>query len=96
MTLRTAPFDPADYLETPEAVAAYMSEALESGDAAFVADALGVIARAKGMSELARDTGLGRESLYKSLGRDGNPSLDTVLKVLAALKLSLRATPIAA
>ena len=86
-------FDPADYLDDPQAMADYLTEALETGDPAFVADALGVVARARGMTALARETGLSRESLYKALARSGNPEFRTVLKVVRALGLRLRADP---
>lgn len=90
---RTKPFDPAEYLDSPEAIATYMTEALETGDPAFVADALGVIARARGMSEVARDAGVSRESLYRALSPDGNPEFGTVLRVARALGLRLTFTP---
>jgi probable addiction module antidote protein len=77
-------------------MAAYLEAALEDGDPRVVAAALGDIARAKGMTQVARDTGLGRESLYKALSPDGNPELATLLKVVAALGLQLRAVPAAA
>ncbi len=91
--LKTVPFDPAEYLTTPRALAIYMSEALETGDPAYIMHALGVVARAKGMAEIARRTGLGRESLYKALREDGNPAFDTVIKVMRALGLSMAAKP---
>lgn len=84
-------FDPAEFLDSHEAVAEYLTAALETADPAFVADALGVVARAKGMSEVAKAAGLGRESLYKALSADGNPELATVLKVVKALGLHLAA-----
>ena len=87
-------FDPADHLDTPEAVAAYVTEAFESGDLALITDTLGVIARAKGMSQIARESGLARESLYKALGKGGNPGLETTLKVLKTLGLTLNARPL--
>lgn len=90
---KTKPFDPAEYLDDSESIAAYMSDALESEDPAFVADALGVIARARGMSEVAREAGVSRESLYRSLSTDGNPEFATVLRVIRALGLRLSATP---
>lgn len=90
---KTRPFDPAEYLDDPESVAAYMTDALESGDPAFVADALGVIARARGMSEVAHEAGLSRESLYRALSTEGNPEFATVLRVLRALGLRLSAVP---
>ena len=75
-------------------MAAYLEAALEIGDPALVTASLGDIARAKGMTQVARDTGLGRESLYKALSADGNPEFSTVLKVIAALGLKLTATPV--
>jgi probable addiction module antidote protein len=91
--VKTTPFDPADYLDDSESIAAYLSDALESEDPAFVTDALGVVARARGMSEVAREAGLSRESLYRALSTDGNPEFSTVLRVLRALGLKLSATP---
>ncbi len=91
---KTKPFDPAEYLDNSESIAAYMSDALESDDPAFVADALGVIARARGMSEVARKAGVSRESLYRSLSTDGNPEFATVLRVLRALGLRLSVAPV--
>lgn len=88
-------WDPAEHLKTDEDMAAYLEAALEEGDAALVAAALGDIARAKGMTQLARDTGLGRESLYKALSASGNPEFATVMKVVAALGLKLHARPAA-
>ena len=89
----TSPYDVAEHLRTPEDMAAYLEAAIEEagGDAAFVARALGDIARAKGMSQVACDAGLSRESLYKALSGERNPTLDTVLRVVAALGLTLRA-----
>lgn len=85
----TTIWDPADHLTTADDVAAYLEAALQDGDPQLVAAALGDIARAKGMSQVARDAGLGRESLYKSLSSSGNPELATVLKVISALGLQL-------
>ena len=90
---KTRPWDPAEHLVDAEDMAAYLEAALEDGDPRVVAAALGDIARAKGMTQVARDTGLGRESLYKALSPDGNPELATLLKVIAALGLQLRAAP---
>jgi probable addiction module antidote protein len=89
---QTRPWDVVQHLETEEDMAAYLEAALEEGDPTLVAAALGDIARAKGMTQLARDTGLGRESLYKALAPDGNPEFATVLKVVRALGLRLHAT----
>lgn len=91
--LATKPWDPADHLRTEEDRAAYLEAALEEGDPMLVAAALGDIARAKGMSQVARDAGLGRESLYKALSPTGNPEFATILKVVAALGMQLHATP---
>jgi probable addiction module antidote protein len=89
---KTKRWDAAEHLETEEDMAAYLEAALEDGDPALIAAALGDIARAKGMSQIARETGLGRESLYKALSPDGNPEFSTILKVVRALGLRLRAT----
>ena len=89
----TTLWDPADHLETEEDMAAYLEAALEQGDPALVAAALGDIARAKGMTNVAREAGLGRESLYKVLSPSGNPEFATILKVVAALGLRLHAAP---
>lgn len=88
---KTQPFDAADYLNSEDDMVAYLEAALEEDDPRVVAAALGDIARAKGMSQVARDAGLGRESLYKALSPDGNPEFGTVLKVVRALGLSLHA-----
>jgi probable addiction module antidote protein len=93
-TIQTYPWDAADHLETKEAMAAYLEAALEDGDPALVVAALGDIARSKGMTNIARETGLGRESLYKALSLEGNPEFATVLKVIQALGLRLRATTV--
>ncbi|HTA31421.1 MAG TPA: addiction module antidote protein [Candidatus Cybelea sp.] len=89
----TTRYDVAEHLRTPREMAAYLEACLEeaNGDAAFIAKALGDIARAKGMARVARDAGLSRESLYKALSGDRSPSFDTILKVVEALGLSLHA-----
>lgn len=88
-------WDSAKHLQSEADMALYLEACLEEAgdDAAFVAKALGTIARAKGMSQLARDTGMGRESLYKALSGEGNPSFATILKVTHALGLRLHVTP---
>jgi len=91
MKNKTKIWDAAEYLETEEDMAAYLEAALEENDPALVAAALGDIARAKGMTQIARKAGLGRESLYKALSPDGNPEFSTVLKVVSALGLKLHA-----
>jgi probable addiction module antidote protein len=83
-TTKTTRFDAADHLNSEERQAAYIAEALESGDAEFVRDALGIVARARGMGEIAKSAGLNRESLYKALGEAGNPEFATVMRVLRA------------
>lgn len=90
-TTETRPFDAADYLKSEDDMIAYLEAALEEDDPRVVAAALGDIARAKGMSKVARDAGLGRETLYKALSPTGNPELGTVMKVMRALGLSLHA-----
>jgi probable addiction module antidote protein len=91
---KTRPWDAAEHLETAEDMAAYLEAALEEGDPALVAAAMGDIARAKGITQIAAETGLGRESLYKALSHEGNPEFATVLKVLRALGLRLHATAV--
>jgi probable addiction module antidote protein len=91
--IKTRRFDPAEFLDDEEAIAEYLTAALATNDPAFVADALGVVARAKGMTRIAETTGLGRESLYKALSTEGNPEFATVLKVIKALGLHLVARP---
>jgi probable addiction module antidote protein len=93
MSLRTTAFDAADYLDSAEAVAAYIDAALETGDAAFIAAALGDVARAKGMTKLAREANVTRDSLYKALKQDGNPTLSTFMGVLSSLGLELHVRP---
>jgi len=88
----TRPWDPAEHLETEEDTAAYLEAALEDGDPGVITAALGDIARARGMTSIAREAGLGRESLYKALSPEGNPEFATVLKVVRALGLRLHAT----
>lgn len=87
-------WDSAEHLQTDEDMALYLEACLEEAgdDPAFIVKALGTIARAKGMSQLARDTGLGRESLYKALSGEGNPSFATIIKVIGALGVQLHAT----
>ena len=92
----TSPYDVAEHLRTPKEMSLYLQACIEesNGDAAFIAKALGDIARAKGMAQVAKESGLSRESLYKALSGDRIPGFDTVLKVLTALGLSLHTKPI--
>ncbi|THV15603.1 addiction module antidote protein [Rhizobium rhizophilum] len=87
-------FDAADYLDTPEARADYMAAALEEGDAVEIRRALNTVARSLGMTAVAEEAGLGRESLYKALSDTGNPEFVTVLKLMKAMGLKLSALPI--
>ena len=89
MTLETRPFDAARYLETVEDVAGFIDEAFKIGDPAFIAHAFGVVARARGMTQIAKDAGLSRESLHKALSETGKPEFSTVLRVAKALGLRM-------
>ena len=93
---KTTRYDVAEHLRTPEEIAAYLEASFEEskGDATFVAKALGDIARAKGMTQVARDAGLSRESLYKALSGERTPGFDTILKVVQALGIELHASPL--
>lgn len=90
---KTTLYDVTEHLRSPEEMAAYLEASLEeaNGDAALIAKALGDIARAKGMSQVARDAGLSRESLYKALSGERSPGFDTILKVIKALGIKLHA-----
>src|ERR1700674_2659094 len=92
MAMKTTRFDSTEYLDSDEAISAYMEEALETDDPACIAQALGTVARARGMSQIAKQTGLSRESLYKALSAEGNPELGTFIRVIAALGLRLSVT----
>jgi probable addiction module antidote protein len=87
--IASRPYDSANYLTDDESIAAYIEDVLESGDSALVSHALGVVARAKGMAQIAREAGVSREHLYRALSSEGNPEFSTVLKVLTALGLRL-------
>jgi probable addiction module antidote protein len=89
MPLRTRTFDPAEYLDTPTSVQEYLTAAFERDDPAIIADALGVVARAHGMTKLAQEAGLSRQALYRSLSAGGRPELSTVVKIMKALGLHL-------
>jgi probable addiction module antidote protein len=93
---KTRVFNAAEYLDTPEMIAEYLTEALETDDAAFIAKAIGTVARAKGMGAVAESTGLSRENLYRSLSGDTKPEFETIRKVLGALGVQLVAKPRAA
>ena len=89
MAIEIQPYDSADYLKTPQDIAAYLEAAFEDGDPALITHALGVVARAEGMTEVARQAGLTRASLYKALSADGHPEFATVLRVIQALGLKM-------
>lgn len=91
MTEQYSRYDTADYLHTQEDMTLYFEACLEENDPALITQALGVIARARGMTQLAKDTGLSRESLYKALSTEGNPEFATILKVTKALGIRLHA-----
>jgi len=93
VTLKTTPFDAADALDTPEEQASLLAEAFASGDPSVVTAALGLIARARGIANLALETGLSREALYKATGPDGNPTLATLMGIMRATGLKLSAKP---
>jgi probable addiction module antidote protein len=90
--VKTTVWEPAEYLKTEEQIAAYLDDIFKSGDSDLIVAAIGDIARARGMSKIACDTSRGRESLYKSLSQGGNPSFETIIKVLASLGFGLRPT----
>lgn len=89
MGIETTTFEPDRYFQTPTAQALLLTEAMASGDAGHIAEAVGIVARQRGIGEVARDTRLNRQGLYTALSADGNPTLSTVLKVLTALDLVL-------
>ncbi len=90
--LTTTVWDASEHLDSPEAIAEYLTAAMEDGDSDLLLAVLGDIAKAKGMAQLARDTGLGRESLYKALTPGAKPRFDTVMKVIHGMGVHLRAT----
>jgi probable addiction module antidote protein len=93
MTRKLTTFDPAEGLTSDDAIAAFMDEAFKTEDVGYIAHALGVVARAKGMTQIAKDTGLSREQLYRSFSENGNPTLKTTIAVMKALGIALTAEP---
>jgi probable addiction module antidote protein len=91
MTLKTRPWDASEHLDSSAAIAAYLEAAFEDGDPQVISAAIGDVARARGMSELSRETGLSRESLYRALSSEGHPEFSTVIKVLKAFGVRLEA-----
>ena len=94
MALETHTYDTAEFLESEEGIAAYLAEVFASGDPALISDGIGIVARARGMTQLARDAGLSRENLYRALSHNGNPELATLVQVLATLGFRLTVAPI--
>jgi len=94
MAVETTPFDAAEFLDDPTSQAELLADAFESGNATYIAQALGVVARARGMTEIAREAGVTREALYKALSERGDPKLSTLLGVARALGVKLTATPL--
>jgi probable addiction module antidote protein len=94
MALNTRPWDVSEHLDSAEAIAAYLEAAFEDGEPQVISAALGDVARARGMTELSRETGLSRESLYRALSADGHPEFSTVVKVLNAFGIRLEAKPL--
>ncbi|UXC90151.1 MULTISPECIES: addiction module antidote protein [unclassified Sphingobium] len=90
MAIKLTRFDAAEYLTEPEDQAELLADALTTGDVHVIAKAIGIVARAHGMTELSKETGIKRQQLYRALGPDGNPTLETMLKVLPALGLRMR------
>lgn len=88
-TERIYDYDPAEVLKSQKAIAVFMTDAFETGDVAYIAKALGVVARAKGMTEIAQETGLSREQLYRSFSEQGNPRLKTFLMVMQAIGMKM-------
>jgi probable addiction module antidote protein len=95
MPLKTTRWDASEFLDDDEAIAAYLNAAFEDGSPAFIAASIGHVAKAKGMSQIARETGLSRENLYRALGDGGNPELSTMTKVMRALGMRIRIAPAA-
>ncbi len=93
---KTTMFDAADYLDTPEVIAEFLNEAFETNDAAVITKAIGAVARARGMTEVARQAGMSRENLYRSLSGDTHPEFGTIVRVIDALGVRLSAKPKAA
>ena len=94
MTVTFTKWDAAEHLDSDEIIAGYLAEVMEIGDQALIVHALNTVARARGMTQIAKDAGIARQALYKSLGEDGNPTLSTLLGVLKSLGVTLSARPV--
>ena len=92
MAIKVTKWDAAEHLDSEEAIAAFLAEAMEIGDQKFIVHALNTVARARGMTQIAKDAGIARQALYKSLGEDGNPTLSTLLGVMKSLGVNLSVT----
>jgi probable addiction module antidote protein len=90
MAAKLPPYDPAEDLDTPEAIEFFLNDAFETGDPAYISNALGVVVRVKGMTNVAGDTGLAREQLYKSLSENGNPTLKTIVRLVDSWGFGLK------
>lgn len=95
MSIEITKWDAAEYLDNDESIGAFLADAMESGDQKIIVHALNTVARARGMTQIASDAGIGRQALYKSLGESGNPTLSTLLGVIKSLGLTLSAGPLA-
>jgi probable addiction module antidote protein len=93
MPLKTTRWDASEFLDSDESIAAYLNAAFEDGDPGFIAASIGNVAKAKGMSQIARETGLSRENLYRALSEHGNPELSTMTKVMQALGMRIQIAP---
>ena len=93
-TVKTSVWDPAEYLKTDEEITAYLSDVFSTNDSRLIVAAIGDVARARGMSKIADDISCGRESLYKSLSQDGNPSFETIVKVLSSIGYEIKLSPV--
>ena len=91
MKIDTVPFDAAEFIQDAQSQAEFITDAFDSGEAGYIAHALGIVARARGMTQVSRDAGITREALYRALSQEGDPRLSTLLGVLKALGLSLHA-----
>jgi len=93
LKINTSPFDAAEYIDSEETIAAFLSDALESGDAAYINRAFGDVARAKGMTAISKESGVKREALYRALSEQGNPQFKTILEVFKAMGMRLNVVP---
>jgi probable addiction module antidote protein len=93
MSIKVTKWDAAEHLDSDEAIASFLSDIMESGDRALIVEGINTVARARGMTQIAQDAGIGRQALYKSLGEAGNPTLATLLGIFKSLGLNLSVSP---